>query len=97
MHGEQNHMLVVWKFYCGLVRAKLGQKFVSIFQKTEGKSLFRFQCAYESQDRTTCEHVLRSTGGNIAIRDQCLTTPDFTAIGFVTAKPSIPMTLQYQH
>ena len=89
-HGDQNHMLVVWKFYCGLVRSRLGGKFVSIFERTRERSLFHFQCAYESQDQTTCEHVLRSAGGNIGIEDQYLTTQDFTAIGFATAKPSIP-------
>lgn len=91
MHGNKTHMLMVWKFYCGLVRSGVGHKFVSILKETKGRSLFHFQCAYESQDSVACDHVLESTGGQLTIADQFLKTPDLTAIGFVAAKPQIPL------
>ena len=88
-HGAKPHMLVVWKFFCGLQRSKLGCKFLSICEKTEGRSLFHFQCVYESQYQETCNQLLKSTNGNMEITGKYLTTPDFSAIGFVTAKPII--------
>ena len=38
-HGDKNHMLVVWKFFCGLIEIKpLEHKFKSILHKTEGNT-----------------------------------------------------------
>lgn len=96
-HGGKNHMLMVWKFYCGLLRSGLGRKIVSIVQQTSGKFLFHSQCAYESQDKRACDYVLQSSGGVVRIENQCLKTPDLTAISFVSVKPLIPVdiTLAY--
>lgn len=93
-HGGKDHMLVVLKFYCGLVEFNQdGQKFKKILEKTRGQSLLHFQCAYESQKQVACEKLLKSTDGCIQIADKYLTTHDFTAIGFVTAKPTVPAKL----
>lgn len=80
-------MLVVWKFYCGLVKfASCEQKFKKIITKNSEHSLFHFQCAYESQQQVACDLLVKSTNENIHITDICLTTQDFTALGFVLTK-----------
>lgn len=89
-HGEKLHMLVVWKFYCGLVE---NLKFESILDKTAGRILYHIQCAYESQKSLICIQLLEHIGYHIRLNNEYLTTTDFTAIGYVVKNSKIPTEL----
>ena len=93
-HGHENHMLVVWKFYCGLIKINpYEKKFKTVLQKTESNVLYRIQCAYETQQRIACAQVLKSIDYHIQLADKYLSTPDFTAIGYVTNTAILPTKL----
>ena len=93
-HGDKNHMLVVWKFYCGLVKIKAFEnKFKSILHKSEGNILFHIQCAYETQQKIACAQLLKAIHYHFQLADKYLSTPDFTAIGYVTNTTVIPTKL----
>ena len=82
-HGHKNHMLVVWKFYCGLVKfSGENNMFGLILDITPGKILHHAQCAYESQQSLPCTQLPSS----FAVEDKYLTTPDCTAIGYALSK-----------
>ncbi len=80
-HGHKNHMLVVWKFYCGLKIYE--DKFKSILDKTKGNTLFHVQCAYESQQLIDCTRFLRAVDYHIQLERKYLSMPDFTAMGYI--------------
>lgn len=60
---------------------------------TPGGILYHIQCAYESQQSFTCPLLLERTKYRIALKDKNLTTPDFTAIGYVMSNSFLPTTL----
>ena len=93
--GSEKHMLVVWKFYCGLVEftAQDG-KLNKLLQKTTGLQLFHAQCAYESQQSLPCTLVLSFSDHCLALRDKNLTIPDFKALGYVLEQSLHPVKLQ---
>ena len=93
--GSEKHMLVVWKFYCGLVEftAQDG-KFNELLQKTSGFQLFHSQCAYESQQSLPCTLVMSSCDHCLVLRDENLTIPDFKALGYVLEQSLHPVKLQ---
>ena len=80
----------MWKFYCGLVAVR-----PSFLHKTKGNTLFHIQCAYESQEKIACKHVLKAIEYHISLANITLTTPDFTAIGYIsnTSVQQRPITL----
>ena len=97
-HGNKNHMLAVWKFYCGLVKFGIeNARFKSILQSTSGKHLFHIQYAYESQQQLTCTQLLKSKKYHIQLVDKYLTTPDFTAMGYIMNKSVLPVTLSLKN
>ena len=93
--GSKTHMLVVWKFYCGLVKftARDG-KFDELLQKTTGFQLFHSQCAYESQQSLPCTLVMSSCDHCLVLRGKNLTIPDFKALGYVLEQSLHPVKLQ---
>ena len=95
--GDKKHMLVVWKFYCGLVTFKPYENlFKSILSRTEGNDLYQIQCAYESQQKIVCVQYLKAVCKHIKIASNYLSVPDFTAIGYVVnmmSKLPIQLTL----
>ena len=97
-HGNKNHMLAVWKFYCGLVKFGIkNSRFKSILESTSGKHLFLIQCAYESQQQLICTQLLKSENYHIQLADKYLTTPDFTAMGYIMNKSVLPVTLSLKN
>lgn len=93
-HGNKNNMLVVWKLYCGLVKIELCEtKFKSILHETEGSILYHIQCAYESQQQVACAQLLKAVHHHIHLADKYLSTPDFTALGYVTNTSERPTKL----
>ena len=96
-HGDKVHMLVVWKFYCGLMKLdSTGGMFRAVMRKTLGATLHKIQCAYESQQPVACDLVLESADSALCFKNQYLTTPDFTALGYVLSNAS-PITLSLIH
>ena len=93
-HGGKTHMSVVWKFYCGLTDIKPhDNKFKLILQKTKNDTLYHFQCAYECQQKIPCAQLLKTINYHIELSNKYLSTPDFTAIGYVTDTTVIPIKL----
>ena len=93
-HGHKNHMQVVWKFYCGLVKIKPFEgKFRSILQRTVGSNVFHIQCTYETQQQIACAQLLKKIRYHMVLTDEYLSTPDFTAIGYVVDKSVLPVKL----
>ena len=92
-HGNKDHMQVVWKFFCGIVKFEgSDSRFKALLHKTVKKNqLYFFQCAYESQQDTVCTQVLEGINYHITLKDSTLATPDLTAIGFVMRKSTIPI------
>ena len=97
-HGNKNHMLAVWKFYCGLVEFGIENKrFKSILRRTSGKYLFHIQCAYESQQSLPCTQLLKSKKYHIRLTDKYLTIPDYTAMGYIMNISVMPVKLSLKN
>lgn len=97
-HGNKNHMLVVWKFYCGLVEFdSANSNFKCLLKETRGNVLYHIQSAYESLQPLPCTQLLKSMHYHISLQKQYLTTPDFTALGFVVSKSLFPVSLSIKH
>ena len=94
-HGSSSHMQTVWKFYCGLVKHDSDvSQFKMLIQQTKNKNnLFHIQCAYESQQKITCDGILEYTNALFHFSDQYLSIQDFTAIGYVMANSTLPIEL----
>ena len=70
-HGDKVHMLVVWKFYCGLVKLdSTGGMFTAVMRKTVGTTLHKIQCAYESQQPIACNLVMESADSSLCFENQ---------------------------
>lgn len=61
-----------------------------LLSKTEGRLLYQIQCAYESQQQSTCTQLMKSTNYHVQIAMEYLSTPDFTAIGYVMNSSDCP-------
>ena len=82
-YSQKKHMIVVWKFYCGLVNFnEQEQKLRKIMSLKD--DLFNVHCAFESQQTVTCNSVVM-TGetGTLSFKNHFLTPSDSTAIGYV--------------
>ena len=82
-YSQKKHMIVVWKFYCGLVNFnEQEQKLRKIMSLKD--DLFNVHCAFESQQTVTCESVIM-TGESctLSFNNHFLTPSDSTAIGYV--------------
>ena len=82
-YSQKKHMIVVWKFYCGLVNFnEQEQKLRKIMSLKD--DLFNVHCAFESQQTVTCDSVVRAAeSGTLAFINHFLTPSDSTAIGYV--------------
>ena len=92
-YGKKKHMQVVWKFYCGLVEFDKEEEFASLMESThlkKGDDLFCIQCAFESQQSSACDYVVKS--GALSFTNRFLTPSDFTAIGYAICHGSHPVT-----
>ena len=88
-YGKKTHMQVVWKFYCGLVKFEEEsiEKFHEVLKFAKKDDLFGVQCAFESQQSTTCDHVVQSgEQGALSFKGHFLSPSDLAAIGFVLKK-----------
>ena len=81
-HGKALQMKQVWKFYCGLVNfSASGSKFKTLLSQAQHSALHRIQCSFESQQPSTCDHVIKDN--SLWFAGSFLTSSDFTALAFV--------------
>ena len=90
-YSQKKHMIVVWKFYCGLVDFdEQEHKLRKIMSLKD--DLFNVHCAFESQQTVTCDSVVmtgeRST---LSFEKHFLTISDSTAIGYVVKNAECPV------
>ena len=97
----RNHeaMLVVWKFYCGLVglepRSFFQKKLSLIFTSDHVDTLYRVHCAFESQQSLAYDSVLNLAKGSCLLFENKMFSPaDYNAIGQVISNASSEFELQ---
>ena len=88
MCKEKQHMTVVLKFFCGLAdfESDNAAMFKSITNSPHLNSLAKIQCAYESKQPITCQHVAENNTLNII--ENFLTPRDWSSIGFIVLNSS---------
>ena len=84
-YGKEKHMLVVWKFYSGLVKFKNQSKFEQLLILNEDR-LFHCWCAFESQDpANTGSVVLLDKDNGLTFKGHKFYPLDFHPISYVTS------------
>ena len=97
-HVSKSEMLVVWKFYCGLVEFcnSKDQRLELIMNSMMKDDLYRFQCALESQQKAVCDSAFQNgentSQGTICVRDHTFLSVDFNALGYSIANTSFHVT-----
>ena len=93
-HRNKAEMLVVWKFYCGMIdfqdKKNLSQLQI-IFMSKKVDNLYRVHCAFESQEPEVCDAVLEERG-SLSFRNNYFTPNDYNAISYVISAASYPTT-----
>ena len=95
---SKSEMLVVWKFFCGLIRFcdSKDQRLELIMNSMEKDDLYRFQCALESQQKVVSDSAFQSgegtSKGTICVRDHTFLSVDFNALGYSIANTSFHVT-----
>ena len=96
---SKSEMLVVWKFYCGLVKfynSNHDQRLELIMTSMKTNDLYRFQCALESEQRAVSDSAFingeNTSHGTICIRDHTFLSVDFNALGYSIANTSFHVT-----
>ncbi len=93
-HKENAAMLVVWKFYCGLMGHKLCHtRSHKIFSSKHADTLYRVHCAFKSQQSVACDAVIdygEQQQSSLAFRDKIFTPSDYNAISYVISKATHP-------
>ncbi len=82
MSKQKKYMVVVLKFFCGLVH--FGQDstlFYKVVNAEHFNCLTKIQCAFESQQPATCNYLVERN--SLSIEGNFLTIRDWTALGFV--------------
>ena len=80
--GPMEHMYMVFKFYCGLVRFEEDcGRFKKLLEVAKFDTLHKLHCCFESQQPATCDFV--ADGGMIVVDKSCRTPSDYTCLGYV--------------
>ena len=88
-YGKEGHMQVVWKFFCGLTSFKdQDPKFNKVCDFSY-ELLFHCQCAFESQQPTTCTNVVLKHDGVFNFSWYTLKPSDFACIGYVISNADL--------
>ena len=82
-YGKEGHMQVVWKFFCGLTSFKDQDPKFSKVCEFSYELLFHCQCAFESQQPTTCTSVVLKHHGVFSFWMCTLKPSDLACIGYV--------------
>ena len=97
-HVSKSEMIVVWKFYCGLVKFcdSKDQRLKHIMNSMKKDDLYRFQCALESKQNAVCDSAFQNgentSQGSICIRDHTFLSVDFNALGYSITNTSFHVT-----
>ena len=96
-HVSKIEMIVVWKFYCGLVTFYDSKdKRLQFMNSIKKDDLYRFQCALESQQKAVCESAFQygenTSQGSICVRDHTFLSVDFNALSYSIANTSFHVT-----
>ena len=74
-HVSNEHMQVVWKFYCGLVKIEeYKYQIKALFSGKKEIFLYDLHCAYESQQKEFCDFLIEHMKGQVMISNKYLTT-----------------------
>ena len=80
--GPLEHMYMVFKFYCGLVKFEEDcGKFKKLLEVAKLKTLHKLHCCLESQQPATCDFV--ADKGMIVVDGSFMTPSDYTCLGYV--------------
>ena len=80
--GPMEHMYMVFKFYCGLVKFEEDcGRFKKLLEVAEFETLHKVQCCFESQQPATCDFV--TDRGMIVVDESFRTPSDYTCLGYV--------------
>ena len=89
-HHKEKHLLVVWKFLCGMTdftSASAMDAFKCLIETTKAKDkLFQLQCCHESQHSLPCTHVINASNGRVEFNGSNFTPSDCAAIGYTIKK-----------
>ena len=79
--GPMEHMYMVFKFYCGLVKFEEDcGRFKELLEVAKLETLHKLHCCFESQQPATCDFV----ADRCMIVDESFRTPsDYTCLGYV--------------
>ena len=100
-HSENNNLLIVWRFLCGMmdfskpVTIKL---FDHLIEKVSSDSLTNVCFAHESQHALPCTSVMKMYQGTLKFSSKHLSPLDCTSIGYVISKSEFkPIQLIFKH
>ena len=89
LHSGKDHMLTMFKFYCGLVDFKnKPQQFVEIINHAPNY-MYMFHCAYETQQESICGETMKKIEGRILIESCVLTPADFHVLTYIITSASL--------
>ena len=94
-NSDKREMLVVWKFFCGLVKftGPNDKKFQVIINSKVSDDLYRMQCAFESQQPEVCEAVFdQERAGILSFKGHTYSLTDLNAISYALYNISVPIT-----
>ena len=94
-HIYTDHMLVVWRFYCGLVKFDTENSTFKAILDSDRATLYLMQCAYESQQSIPCTQILETFEYHVKLDYTSLSILDFTALGYVINNAIAPTTLTF--
>ncbi len=94
-HKDNAAMLVVWKFYCGMMgqQTQIFHKQVqTIFSSKHADTLYRVHCAFESQQPVVCGAVIDCRGQQscLSFKKKIFTPSDYNTIGYVISEATRP-------
>ena len=98
LHAGERNMLMVWKFYSGMVKFENNVAQIEhIIWSARGMrerdaSVYGVQCAYESQQRVVCDSIVEGCWGKLSYNNSTLSPIDMTAVGYVISTTSHPVT-----
>ena len=98
LHIEETNMLMVWKFYSGMVKFENNVAQIEHIIRNPGDMIgadvrvYGVQCAYESQQRVVCDRIVKRSRGKLSYNTSTLSLADMTAVGYVISTTSHPVT-----
>ena len=85
---DMEHMLMVWKFYCGLM-SDFKEQLQLIVSSKSMSNMHKIQCAFESQQENVCACILEAGNSDVLeFQDFTFSPTDFNSINYVISKAS---------